>query len=491
MFRLHDNTRRRICRAVFLLLCVVPTAGVSAWCARRHLPGVAAAEAKRLERELGLDVSLAGLRYLRPGRVLYEGLELRDPETGRPLLRCRALEADWQRSTDREGRPRASLVLIASQPEIEATAADPEMGARQVGAPLGELLDRMLRCPTILRMVPGGSQTDVRLAAGQLTLRAAGGSQTFSGLQGSIESFAGGTQAEASFRLAGIDTPQPIRIRIVRNRQITPPATGFELDTGGGAVPCGLLAIGLPLLERLGPRSRLRGYIWANQTGDGRRAPTGHRSAGVVAEAKLWSRWSADWEGEFAGQVSDVDLDELVTGHFPHKLGGTAQVTIQSARFRRQRLEEATGTLVAGPGVISRSLIDAAVEQLGLVRGVEPQTPGELVPYEQLAAGFLIDARGLQLQGGCSPSGHRSEGLVAGAILADRQGRLLGEPVVQPQPVVALVRTLVPASQHQVPATRQTDWLIGHLPVPQVVPPAGARPAVPQARLRLHHEGPQ
>ena len=460
MFRLHDNTRRRICRAVFLLLCVVPTTGVSVWCARRHLPRVVTAEAERLERELGLDVSLAGLRYLRPGRVLYEGLELADPETGRPLLRCRALEADWQQSTDREGRPRASLVLIASQPEIEATAADR----------LAELLDRMLRRPTILRTVPGGSQTDVRLAAGQLTLRAAGGSQTLSELQGSIESLAGGTRAEASFRLAGIDTPQPIRIRVVRNRQITPPATGFELDTGGGAVPCGLLAVGLPLLERLGPRSRLRGYIWANQTGDGQTSA---------------AQTSAGWEGEFAGQVYDVDLDDLVSGHFPHKLGGTVQVTVQSARFRRQRLEEAAGTLVAGPGVISRSLIDAAVERLGLQRGGEPQTPGELVPYEQLAVGFLIDARGLQLQGGCSPSGHRSGALVAGAILVDRQGRLLGEPVVQPQPVVALVRTLVPASQHQVPATRQTDWLIGHLPVPQVVPPAGARPELPQARLRL------
>jgi hypothetical protein len=448
MFRLHESTRRRICRAAFLLLCVVPTASVSAWCARRHLPGVAAAEAERLERELGLDVSLAGLRHLRPGRVLYEGLELADPETGRPLLQCRALEVDRQQSADRDGRPRALLVLLASQPEIEAAAIDR----------LGELLGRMLRRPT------GSSQTDLRLVAGQLTLRATDASQTVSEVQGSIASFSGGMQAEASFRLAGIDTPQPIRIRIVRNRQITPPATGFELDTGGGAVPCGLLAVGLPLLERLGRRSRLRGYVWANQTDDGT---------------------SPGWEGEFAGQVYDVDLDDLVTGHFPHKLSGTAQLTVQSARFRQRRLEHATGTLVAGPGVISRSLVDAAVAQLGLVRGAEPQTPGELVPYEQLAAGFLIDARGLQLQGGCAASGNRHESPVAGTILADRQGRLLGEPAVQPQPVVALVRTLVPASQHQVPATRQTDWLIGHLPVPQVVPPAGTRPGLPQARLRL------
>ncbi len=442
MFRLHENTRRRICRAAFFLLCVLPTAGVSVWCARRHLPGVAGAEARELQRELGLDVSLEGLRHLRPGGVLYEGLELSDPETGRLVLRCRVLEADWEQTTDGQGRRRASLVLIASQPEIEAAAVDQ----------LRELLGRMLRRRT------GRPQMDVRLAAGQLTLRSAGGSQTLTELEGSIESFPDGTRSEASFRLAGIDTPQPIRIRVVRNRQTTPPASAFELDTGGGAVPCDLLAMGLPCLERFGPRSRFRGYIWVNQTGDG--------------------RTTAHWAGELAGQVFDLDLDDLVTGHFPHKLSGTAQVTVHSARFRGDRLEEAAGTLTAGPGVISRSLIDAAVEQLGLARGAEPEAPGDLVPYGQLALAFLIDSRGLQLQGGCSAS-------APGAILVDRQGRLLSQPTLQPQPVVALVRMLVPASRHQVPATRQTDWLIGLLPIPEIVPPEDAQPAIPQARLRL------
>ena len=446
MFRLHDNTRRRICRAAFFLLCVLPTAGVSVWCARRHLPGVVGAEARRLQRELGLDVSLEGLRHLRPGGVLYEGLELADPETGRLVLRCRVLEADWQQTIDGQGRPKTSLVLIASQPEIEAAAVDQ----------LRELLGRMLRRRT------GRPQMDVRLAAGQLTLRSAGGSQTLTELEGSIESFPDGARAEGSFRLAGIDTPQPIRIRLVRNRQTTPPADGFELDTGGGAVPCDLLAMGLPCLEQLGPRSRLRGYIWANQIGGGRS--------------------SAGWTGELTGQVFDLDLDDLVTGHFPHKLSGAARLTVQSARFRGDRLEEATGTLVAGPGVISRSLIDAAVEQLGLARGAEPEAPGDLVPYGQLALAFLIDSRGLQLQGACSAS-------APGAILVDRQGRLLGEPVLQPQPVVALLRTLVPASEVQVPAVRQADWLIGLLPIPEIVPLEDAQRAVPpQARLRLRRE---
>ena len=310
----------------------------------------------------------------------------------------------------------------------------------------------------------GAAPLDVRLAAGELTLRGGDGAQTLTELEGSVESLAGGTQAAASFRLAGTDTPQPIRIRLIRNRQTAPPASAFELDTGGGAVPCNLLAMGLPGLEQLGARSRLRGYIWASQASD--------------------DQQPAGWNGELVGQIFDVDLDDLVTGRFPHKLSGTAQLTVQSARFRGGRLEEAEGTLFAGPGVISRSLLDAAAARLGLVRDAQPQAPGDLVPYEQLALAFSIDSRGLKLQGRCPAS-------APGAILTAREGRLLSEPAQQPQPVLALLRTLVPASRHQVPATRQTDWLIGHLPVPDVAPPPGTESQLPQARVRLRREAPQ
>jgi hypothetical protein len=36
-----------------------------------------------------------------------------------------------------------------------------------------------------------------------------------------------------------------------------------------------------------------------------------------------------------------------------------------------------------------------------------------------------------------------------------------------------------------VPATRQTDRLMGYLPVPQVVPAEGSTSAYPHARLRV------
>ena len=67
--------------------------------------------------------------------------------------------------------------------------------------------------------------------------------------------------------------------------------------------------------------------------------------------------------------------------------------------------------------------------------------------------------------------------------LTDGRGRLLGDPTAQPLATVALLRTLVPQNQLQVPATRQTDWLIRHLPVADAVRPAGQTP--PRVHLRL------
>ncbi len=430
MFRLHDVARRRICIAGFFLLCVAPTAVVAAWCAWRHRPGYLADESRRLGRELGLAVSLDAVKYLRPGAARYEGLELADPETGQTVFRCRVLEAGWKKAADPQGRQRSTLVLSASEPEIETAAA----------SQLGRLLRR------VLQRGRDRPETHVQFSAGDLTLRSEHYAQTLVELHGGIDAFPTGTEAWIGFRLAGVDMLQPVRIRVGRNRQTAPPVTGFELDTGGNAIPCSVLALGLPGFNQLGPRSQFRGIIWASE------ARQGPACDGCSADA--------------TGQLIDVDLGRLVTDCSAHQLSGLGLVTIQSARIRRGRLQQATGTLQAGPGVISRSLITAAVERLHLIEGAQPATPGDLVPYEQLALAAILDADGLSIQGRC-----RAAGL--GTVLVDRHSRLLSEPVFQPQPVAALLQTLVPANEVQVPATRQTDWLMRHLPLPPVESPKG------------------
>ncbi len=461
--------------AAFLLLGLLPTLLVGGWCASRHLPGRARAEAENLAAQLGLDVKLEALSYLRPGTVLYEGVELADPETGQALFRCRLLEVAWQEQTDEQGQRRPTLSIVASQPQVETAALRPTW--------------RWLQ--NLLASQLGRLKTDVQFSAAEVTLHAADGSQTLSDVEGLVEGLPGGTHAQLNFRLVGADTPEPARIRLVRNRQVSPPMSGLELYTGGGELPCNVLAMGLAELRPLGPRCRFRGYIWANETADG-------------------------WDGEVTGQLVELDLGSLVSDHFPHRMSGAGELTVQSARFRRGRLEEASGILVAGPGTIDRSLVTAAVDRLGLVpgSGVSPLPLGEgqgegrvadngtrsvpdtlsadtgtrsvpntlradsRIQYQQLALSATLDARGLRLRGRCADA-------EPGTILSDGRRRLLGESPQQPQPVAALVQTLVPQSAVQVPASRQTDWLLRHLPVPEVIPPAGAESAPPLARPRL------
>ena len=130
MFRLHDKTRRKVCVAGFLLLCVVPTTAVVAWCAHRNRPGRVAAEAQRLSRQLGLEVSLDRFEHLRPGHVSYEGVELSDPESGRSVLRCRLLDAVCKSVADAQGRQTSTLELTAERPVVEVDALDQHRVAR-------------------------------------------------------------------------------------------------------------------------------------------------------------------------------------------------------------------------------------------------------------------------------------------------------------------------------------------------------------------------
>jgi hypothetical protein len=436
MFQLYDATRRRICVAAFLTFGVLPALLVGGWCWSRRTWSSLQAEAEQLSRQLGLNVKLGGLKHLRPGAVLYEQFAAADPETGRPIFRCRLLEIAWRPAKGSPAKSRPTLLLTASQPEVEAAS-----------------LDRVWQClQRPLRGLCGPLEADLQLVAAELTLRGVDNSQTLTEVSGAVESLPQGTHARLDFRLAGVSTPQPVHIGVTRNRQVSPPASGFELDTGGGELPCSLLAMGLDELKPLGSRCRFRGMIWASEMPDG-------------------------WEGEVAGQLLDLDLGGLVSNHFPHKLSGTGQVTVQSARFRHGRLERGSALVVAGPGRIDHSLLAAATDRLGLAPAAEPLPNGDLVEYQQLAFSATLDAQGLVLHGRCDAAER-------GVILSDGRHRLLGESP-QPAPAVALVRTLVPQSAVQVPASRESEWLLRHLPVPTVMPLPGADAVAPRAQVRL------
>ncbi len=431
MFPLHQTTRRRICRSGFVLLCAVPLALVllwATWLARpEHRDGVA----RELGQRLGMSVKLSAVRHPRPMVTLLEGLELSDPETGAHLARLRMVEIDSS----------GGILLIAGyQPEIE-------LGD---GAAWRDLLAREMRRPY-------DGSGGVRLNCGELTLHMPGGAQTLTDVRCELEIKETGSEATCSFQSASTPGAEPATLRVVRNRQTSPPTSGFDLETGAATLPCGLLAAAWPPAGGLGPQCRFRGSFSATEDTQG-------------------------WTGQLVGRLLDIELNELVGGRFAHKLSGRGDLAIERLRFHSGRIEQAAGVLTAGPGLVSRSLIKAAGDCLGLVPDGEIKTLGSSVPYEQLATAFALDEHGLAVRGQCGDP-------APGAMLRDRTGALLLEPQKASQPVVNLVRMLVPDQPLQVPLAPEIEHLAHVLPVPlpQVSPSSDGSPPLPQARrLRLH-----
>ena len=216
MFRLHDSTRRQICTAAFICLCLLPTIGVCGWTIARHLPWDRQAEAARLSGELGVAVSIESTAHTLPGVVRYTGLKLTDPETGTPLLYCGEVEATWTSMTDSQGQTHPAIFLAARRVESAATA----------WPRLKDVLRRSLEC----QGAPAcGSrpEVEVRATADAWTLHDGNQSQLLVNVIGGIglspAPMPKGVQAQLDFQLAGNSAKPLVQMRLVRNRGAAPP----------------------------------------------------------------------------------------------------------------------------------------------------------------------------------------------------------------------------------------------------------------------------
>jgi hypothetical protein len=350
-----------------------------------------------------------------------------DPETGLPLLKCDSLEVEC---ADEQVTVAASLV------EIEASRAEL----------LWQLAQRRLR-----QQLPGRDYR-VTITADPVTWNGPRAAQSFTDLLVRLGQSAQGCEADISFRLAGANGQQPAQLHLVRHRR-PQPATAVSFNTGGAALPCSIFA---PLVDAgawLGTRAQFNGYVWVRETTPG-------------------------WDCELTGQLTGLDLEALVSGRFPHVLRGAADLRLERAKFVGGRITEAAGALRGTAGQISTSLLAAGAEALHLEAGERQRTSAKIEPYDRLAVDFVIEPQGLTLLGRCGPTE---------ALLVRNGEALWKQPREQPQPVVGLVRALVPANEVQVPAAGETDLLLRHLPLAPIKPPVGAdgTPALPRTRLHL------
>ncbi|MCO6456676.1 MAG: hypothetical protein J5I93_15365, partial [Pirellulaceae bacterium] len=409
-----EATRRASCRLGFVLFCLLPTVLVVGWICVARSPGYRQRQRLAVESQLaatlGVVVQVDQLSPLAGGGLLLGGVRMTDPETDQPLATLRLLEVH-----EVDG----AWKLLASQPEIPA-AAVPR---------LWELLhDRLLRDRE-------AGHRRASLAARELTLLAASGSQTFTDVQLQLEPSSLGPQLTAEFRLAGVEMAELAQVRVVRNLQLSPPATGWSLRTGGASLPCGLLVEWLPGLGRLGADCRFQGALWASQT-------------------------AAGWEADVSGQFDDLDLYNLVSDSFPHKLTGRATAVVSVARMAGGQLIEASGELRSPHGAVSQSLLHALRDDLQLTLNEQALPAGDQrLLYQRLAVAYRLSDEGLTVTA-------VRDAPQSGVLLHCDQGWLLAESNQTSVPVVALVRALLPDRQLLVPAARQTAPLLQALPVP-------------------------
>jgi len=426
MFLLHDATRRFLCRWAFGLCCLLPTVGVLAFCYNRHTTGHVRDYEQELSTQLGVVAQVQDVEHTKPGVVLLRGLQLAEPEAREPFFKVKTVE-----TASRNG----ACVAVASAAEIRSDQ----------WAAVWELLGRRLR-----KQLPA-SDIPVRFSTSELTVHNSTGLLTFTEVRGLFEGTDEQESLTLNFRLAGIQMPETAKIRLARDRRQSPPRTTVELHTGGAAIPCEVLLAAIGGAEHLGDRAKFLGSLWLQDTAHG-------------------------WQGELSGQVLELDLTKRVTDQFPHHRSGTAHIAIQRARIEQGRIVEAAGHFITGPGVVGRSLVQAASEHLHCEIGKAADKMPDLTRYDQLAFAFTLDQTGLVIGGECRDGR-------AGELLNSTNGALLVAPT-EPQPVVNFIRMLSPANNVQVPATRQSDWLSQRLPVPQLVRPDADQPKPAGLKLK-------
>lgn len=430
MFSLHETTRRMICRVAFVALCLGPTVAVLGAAAIVRHSSFTRSHERSISAQLGLAAHISRASTPRPGVTLYEGFELADPETRQPLAR---------------------LPFV----EVETSAAAVVVRLPHPGVLNGARLDRLWRLArqSLALQRPGAI---LRLAAQNLTIHLAIGDQSVTDVNAEVESGEAESRLSASFRHASSDpaTSHAAVLTLACPHQSPHAASAIDFSTGSDFLPCAMAAGLWPSVESLGSASEFHGRI-----------------SGFIDENS--------WRMRVTGELKRIDLDRLVSARFPHQLSGQGQLTLDHVSVENGRLASAAGVISAGPGRISPTLVAAAQQHLQFGAGQDlPEQQASDLGYTKLKAAFAINSQGLMIRGELPGHAHA-------VLLGERQAELLREPEVLVQPAVHLVRALVPQSEVQVPATRETSALVNLLPVPSIMPATGGKETSEARSLRV------
>jgi len=431
---LSDKRRRMLLRGLFFAVVVIPCAGTLAWAFFLRTDVYRTSWEESLSSSLGMRVTIDAVRQPHLGALLFEGVRCYDPETDAQVVDVRTVEGE----DFSDGRH-----LKLNHATIFADR----------GAQLFSVLERRLRREST------DSETSTTLSAGELTWRTATESQTLVNVRAMLGPIDDARQLLVNFGLPGTSEQHPVSLRISRQASTATPTTSIELDTGAVVLPCSLFTPLTDAIAAVGAQARFSGRMKVRHTADG-------------------------WDGVVTGDVSEADLDALVSSRFPHLLSGLAELRVHHAELTRGRLERGTLTIIAGPGQVSRSLVVAGGAFLGM-GVVEAQLPPDsMLLFDRLACDVAMDESGVTIRGRTTER--------PGAVLWKDDLVYWREPAGGAQPAANLLRALVPFTELQVPAAMQTANLMQWLPLsrptriqsPTATPSSTAPPSATRIRVR-------
>jgi hypothetical protein len=437
MFPLTRPIRQGLATAALLVLTVLPTILVGTYAWRINRPGHIRDVEIELGRQLGLQVTLEAVRYPRPGEITYQGIVLRREEPGGKALAEIA---------------RAELVrLVRGENELtlhaEGLALQGE-SPRQALFQVGPLFQRSFAIP----------YDRIHLAAPscELDLDRQGLHYTALDVAGEFLSDHTNPTVRVAYRLGESSGVTRCELMLSRNRAADPVETALSLKTlEGHPLPARVLDVFFETDDWLGPRAKVNGSLSLSQAGAG------------------------DWEADFQGNLSDVDLATLVGHRFPrHHLTGTARIALQHAHWgdrpgQGRGWREARGEMAVGQGTIGVDLVAALAREMKfrlsprIVR-LDPRK----TDVEFRALGVAFD---MQNSGEIQFAGALGNEFAPDTVLAGPTAALAFAPTGRAS-VHGLIKTLFPVADAppgvMVPLTNQSRVLLS-LPV---APELAAKP---------------
>ena len=112
---MREVTQRRIVRCAFLLLCLTPVLATLGWSVVWALPTHTRRIERQIRRQIGVSVSIGLSEHPRPQQLRLSDLQLRDPETDRPLGRINQLTLQHSENTTKLEVD--ELILVSDQRE--------------------------------------------------------------------------------------------------------------------------------------------------------------------------------------------------------------------------------------------------------------------------------------------------------------------------------------------------------------------------------------